>query len=83
LENKMNAKALIEESITDAILGLEEDELSEPTNEELQRIIVPNDRLEMAWCGGSKNRGCGNRINLFTIRYENGFGICPHCGKRN
>jgi len=80
----MNAKALIEEHITDAILGLDEEEnILEPTNEQLQQIVVPNDKLEMAWCGGSKRRGCGNQLNLFTVHYEDGYAICPHCGKRN
>ncbi len=80
----MNAKALIKESIEDAILGLDEEVLEEePTNEQLLRIVVPNDRLEIAWCGGGKNKGCGNQFNLFTVKYEDGFVICPHCGKRN
>lgn len=80
----MNAKALIEEHIKDVILGLENESLDEePTNEQLLRIVVPNDRLEWAWCGGSKHRGCGNKFNLFTVLYEDGYAICPHCGKRN
>lgn len=80
----MNARTLVEERITDAILGLDEELLDEePTNEQLRQVIVPNDKLEIAYCGGSKRRGCGNRFNLFTVRYENGFAICPVCGKRN
>jgi len=79
----MNAKALIQEHIKDAILGLEDEDLVEPTNEQLLQVQVPSDRLEMAWCGGSKSRGCGNRINLFTLRFEDGYAVCPRCGKRN
>lgn len=80
----MNAKALIEENIKDAILGIEDEMLDEePTNEQLLRTHVPDDKFELAWCGGSRNRGCGNRFNLFTVRFEDGYIICPHCGKRN
>ena len=80
----MNAKALIEEHIKDAILGLDEETIEEePTNEQLRQIVVPNDRLEIAWCGGGKDKGCGNQFNLFTAKYKNGFVICPRCGKKN
>lgn len=72
------------QSLRDSILEIDREwDGIEPTNEELQRVVVPNDKLEMAWCGGSKKRGCGNRINLFLVRYENGYAVCPHCQKRN
>lgn len=71
-------------TLLEDIIALEEEVLDiEPTNAELQQIVLPTDKLEMAWCGGSKNRGCGNKFNLFHVRFENGYAICPHCGKRN
>jgi hypothetical protein len=79
----MNAKALIQEHIKEAILMLDEENLIEPTNEQLLQVTVPNDKLELAWCGGNRRRGCGNRFNLFTVQYEDGFAVCPYCGKRN
>ncbi len=74
----MNLNSIIKESFLNALY-----EIKEPTDEELRRVVVPEDRLEIAWCGGSRYNGCGNMFNLFTVRYEDGFAICPHCGKRN
>lgn len=64
---------------TDLQNGIRELELLS-VEEEAEIDSLP---FEMAWCGGSKNRGCGNKLNLFTVRYEDGFAVCPHCGRRN
>lgn len=75
---------LSHQTLKESIVELE-NELDgiEPTDEQLQKVFVPNDKLEIAWCGGSKSRGCGNKFNLFFVRYENGFAVCPYCGKLN
>lgn len=74
----------LHQSLLESILEIENEiDGIEPTNEQLQRIVVPNDKLEMAWCGGSPKRGCGNKFSLFHVKYSNGFAICPRCGKLN
>lgn len=74
----MNLNSIKNESLLNVLY-----DMKEPTDDELSRVVVPKDRLEIAWCGGSRYGGCGNKFNLFTARYENGYLICPRCGKRN
>ena len=73
------------QSLRDSILEIDNEwDGIEPTNSQLQQVVVPNDKLEMAWCGGSPKRGCGNKINLFAVKTDTyGYIICPKCGRRN
>lgn len=69
---------LTHEGLLESILEIE-DEVDgiEPTNEDLRKVKVPNDKFELVWCGGSKSRGCGNMFSMFTAKYKGSYMICP------
>ena len=78
------ATDFLHQNIVDQMLELEDEvEDFEPTDKELREIHASKESLEIAWCGGSKRRGCGKTFNLYTVKYVDGYAICPHCGKFN
>jgi hypothetical protein len=61
------------------LLGLGEFEFDDTLAEE-DTTPLP---LTVAWCGGTRKRGCGNKFNLLTVKREGDFFVCPHCGRLN
>lgn len=80
------ATSFLHQNIMDQMIELEDEVLDielEPSDNQLKQIGELKDKLEVAWCGGTKRRGCGNTFNLYTVKYVDGFAVCPHCGRLN